>query len=142
MRFDRLRSRKLERNHRSSRRRLEPYAAVHEPRNLARDRQPEPASRGDTALDSVEALEYGLPLLRGDARPIVGDFELGTAPAHASSYDEPVSPYDQPPRGHGQPVSPYDGPPPADTRPVYEDEEGRPVYEDGTPVRRDAPPPY
>jgi hypothetical protein len=116
----------------------------------------EAVERHSAATDPHEAAEAELRL-QAQANRVAADLHARQAStleseAHgngarghavpASSYDEPVSPYDQPPRGHGQPVSPYDGPPPADTRPVYEDEEGRPVYEDGTPVRRDAPPPY
>ncbi|HVF77854.1 MAG TPA: hypothetical protein VNA28_06110 [Solirubrobacteraceae bacterium] len=75
-----------------------------------------------------------------------GNDRLGhTAPANGYDQPDPVTNgYGQPVaanNGYGQPVSPYDGPPPADTRPVYEDDDGRPVYEDGTPVYREEPPP-
>jgi hypothetical protein len=65
------------------------------------------------------------------------------APTNGYSHPVPTNDHSQPvpTNDHGQPVSPYDGPPRAERRPVYEDEDGRPVYEDGTPVYRDEPPP-
>ena len=56
------------------------HVAAHEPRDLSRDREPEPAARCHAALDAVEALEHGVPLRGRNPRPVVLDDELAPVP--------------------------------------------------------------
>ena len=65
----------------SARHRLERHVAAHEPRELARDREPQAAPRRHATLDPVEAAEHGVALPGRDARPVVLDDELRDGPA-------------------------------------------------------------
>ena len=53
--------------------------AVHALRELARDREPEPAPRRLRALDAVEAVEDPLDVLGRDPGAVVAHGELGPA---------------------------------------------------------------
>ena len=114
----------------------DPMAEVVERHSMATD--PHEAAEAELALQA-QANRVAAQLHERQASAleseVSGAGRFGhTAPANGEA--EPAAT-----NGYSQPVSPYDGPPPADTRPVYEDEDGRPVYEDGTPVYRDEPPP-
>jgi hypothetical protein len=103
------------------------------------DSMAEAVERHSMATDPDEAAEAELAL-QAQANRVAAD--LHTRQASALEHGAGVNGRTGAGNEYGQPVSPYDGPPPADTSPVYEDEDGRPVYEDGTPVHRDDPPRY
>lgn len=106
------------------------------------DPMAEAVERHSMATDPHEAAEAELAL-QAQANRVAADLHARQASALESEVNGAgANGHTAAGDGYGQPVSPYDGPPPDDTRPVYEDEDGRPVYEDGTPVYRDDPPRY